>query len=48
MVLTLGFKAVGRALWVSSSLFTDICDSFSKVGKRGESGGARSLITENF
>lgn len=48
MVLTLGFKAVGRALRVSCSLFTDICDSFSKVGKRGASGGARSLITEIF
>jgi ABC-type phosphate transport system ATPase subunit len=46
LVLTRSFKAVGRELRVSVSLFNDICDSLSKVGKRGASGGVRSLITE--
>lgn len=42
-VLTLDFRAVGRAFGVPSSLIKVFCDSISNEGNRGVPGGVKSL-----
>lgn len=47
-VLTLDFRAVGRAFGVPSWLIKVFCDSISKEGNKGVPGGVRSLKQKNI